>query len=110
MKDSELFEAIFNAVPVPIFRVNEDVEILDMNQAAQKMFNTSLAQALRLKGGDVMRCINAVGTQHGCGKETPCRQCMIRNSGAQSYGTRQEIIRRHIDAAAPGDHPPACNC
>jgi PAS domain-containing protein len=46
-QDDNLFRLIFNAVPLPLFRVNRDVEIFDLNRAAQVIFNATPAQALK---------------------------------------------------------------
>lgn len=91
--DSEdnLFQVLFNAVPLPLFRVDKEVEILDLNSAARKLFNTSPAQALRKRGGDLMHCINA---SSGCGNAPPCADCLIRNSVREVFASGREITRR----------------
>jgi PAS domain-containing protein len=82
---------LFNAVPLPLFRVDQEVTILDLNAAARTLFNTSPSQALRKRGGDLLHCINASG---GCGNAPPCADCLIRNSVREVFSYGHEIARR----------------
>lgn len=88
--EGNLFQVLFNALPLPLFRVNQEVEILDLNKAAEKLFNTSPAQALHKKGGDILHCINAAS---GCGNAPPCADCLIRNSVRKVFVTGNGITR-----------------
>lgn len=89
--EGNLFQVLFNAVPLPLFRVDREVEILDLNHAARRLFNNSSAQPLRKRGGDLMHCLNAGG---GCGNAPPCTDCLIRNSVRQVFTSGHEIARR----------------
>jgi PAS domain-containing protein len=89
--EDNLFRVLFNAVPLPLFRVDQEVEILDLNLAARKLFNTSSGQALRKSGGEILHCINASG---GCGNAPACADCLIRNSVREVFSTGREIARR----------------
>jgi PAS domain-containing protein len=94
----DLFQVIFNAVPLPLFRVSREIEILDLNRAAQKIFEATPALALNKRSGDVMRCLNALGVPEGCGHAKPCVDCRIRNSVREVFATGQEISRRRSTA------------
>ncbi len=89
--EGNLFQVLFNALPLPLFRVNKEVEILDLNNAAKILFNTSPAQALRKKGGDILHCINAAS---GCGNAPSCADCLIRNSVREVFCNGSEIARQ----------------
>lgn len=91
--EDNLFRVLFNAVPLPLFRVDADIKILDLNLAAKKMFNASAGQALRKRGGDIMGCINASGVTGGCGNAQSCGDCLIRNSVREVFASGQEIVR-----------------
>lgn len=88
--EGNLFRVLFNALPLPLFRVDKEVEILDLNNAAGKLFNTSPGQALRKRGGDILHCINA---SSGCGNAPPCADCLIRNSVRKVFDSGREITR-----------------
>lgn len=89
--EGNLFRVLFNALPLPLFRVDKEVEILDLNNAAGKLFNSSPGQALRKRGGDILHCINAAS---GCGKAPPCADCLIRNSVRKVFVSGCEIARQ----------------
>lgn len=91
--EDNLFQVLFNAVPLPLFRVDQEVKILDLNAAARKLFETSPGQALRKSGGDILHCINA---SSGCGNAPPCADCVIRNSVREVFRSGQEVARRRI--------------
>jgi hypothetical protein len=98
-----LFQAIFNAMPLPLFRVTREVEILDLNRAAQKIFHAAPSLALKKRGGDLMHCINALGAPGGCGHAKACVDCLIRNSVRQVFETGREISRRRSTAQVVED-------
>lgn len=88
--EGNLFRVLFNALPLPIFRVDTNIEILDLNNAARKLFNADPGLAWRKRGGDILHCINASG---GCGNATPCADCLIRNSVREVFNSGSEIAR-----------------
>lgn len=97
-RDDNLFRVLFNAVPLPLFRVTREIAILDLNQAAQTFFHTSPSQALIQRGGDLLHCIHAIQNSGGCGKAEPCATCQLRNTVRQVLDTGQEISRLRIQA------------
>jgi len=99
MKAEEgLFQVIFNTLPLPLFRVTREVEVLDLNSAARKIFQASPSQALKRRGGDVMHCINALSVSSGCGHAKPCVDCRIRNSVREVFETGREVSRLRCQA------------
>jgi PAS domain-containing protein len=95
-REDNLFRVMFNAVPLPLFRVTEEIDILDLNAAAQKLYRCSPELALRKRGGDLLNCINAVGLRNGCGNAEPCGDCLIREAVSQVLASGNEIGRRRI--------------
>jgi len=77
------YSHLFNAIPVPLFIVDEDVRILDSNAAAQRMFGLSNVEIRSRRGGEVLSCLNSHKPE-GCGKAPECKNCVIRNSVADS--------------------------
>ncbi len=70
--------AIFDAIPLPAFIVDEDVQILDFNAVAEPLLGAEPASALFRRGGEALHCIHA--EKAGCGKAKVCRDCVIRSS------------------------------
>jgi len=78
--DGSFSTFILNAIPSPIFVVEEDVCIVDYNDAAEKMLNQDRSLVLRHRAGDVLHCIHSTETPEGCGRAPQCSECVVRNS------------------------------
>jgi len=78
----QLDRTIFNAIPIPAFVVNSDVQIIDLNDAASQFCGQTLNMVYRRRGGDVLGCLHAVDASEGCGRGPVCQGCIIRNSVA----------------------------
>lgn len=71
---------LFDAMPMPVFVVDEDVSILEYNAAAAQWVKQEKPAVLRRRGGDVLRCVNAVKGAEGCGRSAACLDCIMRKS------------------------------
>jgi PAS domain-containing protein len=81
MQATETFyHAILNAIPLPIFLVDDDMQIHELNTAATKTFGLERELVLQQRGGDVLHCLHSVDVPEGCGRGTSCTDCVIRNS------------------------------
>jgi hypothetical protein len=78
-----LDRTIFDAVPIPAFIVNHDVEILDLNDSAEQFCGQTLNMVFRRRGGDVLGCLHSTEDAEGCGRAPACQGCIIRNSVKQ---------------------------
>ena len=84
-QEKETFwRAIFDALPLPAFIVDEDVHILDFNAEAEKLLGPSPKSSLWRRGGEVLNCVYA--ERVGCGQSKPCKNCIIRNSVKDAIG------------------------
>jgi PAS domain len=77
---SPLYADIFNAIPTPIFLVDEDVRILDLNAAASTAFGVSKQSVHLRRGGEALHCLHSTDVPEGCGRAETCKTCVIRNS------------------------------
>lgn len=75
-----LLEHIFNAIPLPIFLVDEDVGIHRVNKAASALLRDMELTFYHKRGGEVFHCIHAAEVPGGCGHAPSCNDCVIRNS------------------------------
>ena len=83
--------ALFEALPLPVFVVDHDMRIVDMNPAAAMVPGESEDALLWLCGG-ALRCKQCVGDPERCGEAEACKQCVIRNSVTTAY-TERVVVR-----------------
>ena len=85
---------LFDAMPLPVFVVDEDVRILECNAAATRLFGPDTQAVLKRRGGEVLHCVNAAKVPEGCGRAPACFDCPVRQAvQAASQGrtvTRQK--------------------
>jgi len=74
------YRAILNSIPLPIFLVDEDLQVQELNDAAKRAFGLQRDVVLQQRGGDVLHCLHATETPQGCGHAPSCSDCVIRNS------------------------------
>lgn len=66
----------FDALPNMIFALNVNRQIVFANQAALNFFNIpGIDQALGLRPGEAVGCVNAQVEEDGCGTSRHCRHC-----------------------------------
>ncbi len=82
---SGLARSIFDAMPSPIFLVDEDVRILGYNLAAGDLLSAGRTVVLQQRGGEALHCIHSEETPWGCGSAPACSDCVIRNSVSEAY-------------------------
>lgn len=80
IKDLSFSRVVYDAVPSPILVVDEDVRIIDHNQAAGDILAPSSQRVLSRRAGEVLHCLNSELSPGGCGRAEPCHQCVIRGS------------------------------
>lgn len=94
MKDT-LDRTIFDAIPMALFVVDDDVEIQELNSAAGQFCGKESRAVYKKRGGDVLQCLHAQETPDGCGRAPACRHCVIRNSVKKSLDG-QTVYRKRM--------------
>lgn len=98
------YQSIFNALAYPIFIVDSDVRIRDLNAAAMEKFGLDGLLVLDRRGGEVLHCLHATDVPEGCGHGPLCDTCMIRGSVNQCLRTKGVVRRRaKAEILANGD-------
>ena len=100
--DEGFHRVLFDAMPLPIFVVDNNVGIYDCNRAAAHLVGKHRRLVIRRRGGEVLNCVNALKTPGGCGRAPACRDCVVRQSvRAAARGRRvarqwaqMELVRR----------------
>jgi hypothetical protein len=94
---------LLNAIPVPMFIVDGDVRILDLNSAASKAFGLQKEAIHSRRGGEVLDCLHSHEVPEGCGHAPACRNCVIRNSVSRCLDAVATTQRRmkFVTGSAP---------
>jgi len=87
-EDNDFLAKIFNAIPLNIFVVDDDVKILFWNAAAASLMSKKRG-VYRKRCGDVFHFIHSDENPGGCGRSSFCKECIIRNSVYEAIGGNQ---------------------
>ena len=88
------YRAILEAIPLPMFLVDEDMQVQELNSAASHTFGLDRDRVLKRRGGDVLHCLSATESREGCGHGSNCSDCIIRNSVAACLEGHKVYRRR----------------
>ena len=78
--DAVSLRAMLDALPAMVMVVDEDVRILDYNQAAASLLPGGPDTFFMKRSGDAMHCLHSLETPQGCGHSVQCQRCVVRNS------------------------------
>jgi PAS domain-containing protein len=78
--DQGLHRVLFDAMPMPVFVVDEDVSLLEYNAAAARLLGDDKQPVLHRRGGDVLHCLQALEAPGGCGRASACADCVVRQA------------------------------
>ncbi|WCJ61051.1 PAS domain-containing protein [Fontisphaera persica] len=90
----DLFRTMLDAVPALLFVVDDDLHLIECNQAAAALLQQPRESILRRRGGEVLRCLHAKDSPAGCGRGEECRHCLIRQSVKEAYAGNRVVRRR----------------
>lgn len=88
--DDATMGVFLDRLPVPVLVVDDDVRILDGNEAALRLVGRKREEAVGFHSGDVFECAFA-RLPGGCGKSLHCRGCAIRNSVGRTRSTGESV-------------------
>ncbi len=89
----EFEAAVLDAIPSPVFWVDEDVRIMGYNLAAAQML-AEPELVLQRRAGEILHCVQAAETPAGCGQSEACRDCPVRNAVHESSRGHRVVRRR----------------
>ena len=94
---------LFDAMPMPVFVVDEDVCILECNAAAARLLGPDKQTIVKQRGGEVLHCVHAKETPEGCGRAPACSDCPVRQAvQAASRGQRVTRQKARMELSAKG--------
>jgi PAS domain-containing protein len=91
---SDMVAAVIDAIPSPIFVVDDDVVILGYNQAAAQMLAQAPELVIRRRAGELLHCVHASETPEGCGRAEFCKDCPVRISVTAAISGSRVVRRR----------------
>jgi PAS domain-containing protein len=103
--DSDFLLSIFNAIPTPVFVVDDDIRMLYMNRSATEIAAGEKDLPYLKRGGDVLHCIHTSESPAGCGHAPSCADCVIRSSvwealhGGKVYRKKTRMSLRSNDTS-----------
>jgi PAS domain-containing protein len=71
--------AVFEAMPMPIFIVDQDITIFEQNAAASRLSGAKASET-GARVGQALHCVHAMLDHEGCGEAEACDDCVVRNS------------------------------
>ncbi len=99
------YQTVLDAIPIPVFVVDSDVQIRDLNAAAVSLLGLGKDAVHRRRGGDVLHCLHATDVEEGCGRGPACKTCDIRTS--VTLGLEEGRVTRkrvNLQVRRDGDH------
>jgi len=87
-------EALLNAIPMPVFIVDEDLVVNNVNHTAMDVFNLVGSDVLSGRWGSALQCVRSGDHPSGCGYGPACKDCTIRNSVADCFAGPPVIQRK----------------
>lgn len=82
--DAVYYRTILDTLPLPVFIVDNDIRIHDLNIAASQFFGVHKREIYKMRGGDALKCLSSYATSEGCGRSAHCESCIIRTSVTSS--------------------------
>jgi PAS domain-containing protein len=94
--DQGFHRMLFDAMPMPVFVVDEDACVLECNTAAARLLHKSKQTLVGKRCGEVLNCIHARETAGGCGYSPDCSKCVVRQS-VRAAAQGRNVIRHETE-------------
>ena len=91
VRKSESVMEFLDRLDVPILLAGPEPKILTANKPAQKLLGKGLAEIEGRRGGEVIECLYAK-TPEGCGGDSHCKSCTIRNTVMETFRTGESFL------------------
>jgi PAS domain-containing protein len=94
--DQGFHRMLFDAMPMPVFVVDEDVRILECNTAAARLLGKSKPSLIGKRCGEALNCIHALEAPEGCGHSPDCGECVVRKS-VRAAARGRSVVRHEAE-------------
>ena len=78
--DEGLHRVLFDAMLLPVFVVDNDINILEYNAAGARLLVEGWQTRKHRRSGDVLQCLHATESPGGCGRSAACSRCGLREA------------------------------
>jgi len=95
LKDINL-RTIIDTIPAALFIVDQDARIIDMNHFGAQLTQNMQDISLHRLCGELLHCVHALNSAHGCGTTEHCPDCVIRNT-IRDCCAGQHVVKRKAD-------------
>jgi signal transduction histidine kinase len=107
LRDSQAeISAIFDSAPVMMILMDRERRVRRVNSAAIEFLGRPTEEMIGLRGGEALRCLNALDDPQGCGFGPACETCVVRRTVLDTFETGKSY--RRIEAGLPiprGEQP-----
>ena len=86
-------EAIFDAVPVGMLLVDENMIVERVNDAIRQMVRAGYSQIINQRVGNALSCTNSTYNEKGCGYSPACEKCLLRKTIKGVLDSQQAVHR-----------------
>jgi len=84
-------EAIFDAVPIGMLLVDEDLIVRRVNDAVRQMVKRDYLEIINLRVGQALKCINSTISEKGCGYSPACQLCPMVKAIESAFESQRPI-------------------
>jgi|GEM_PF-6742494 len=78
--ERENWEAVFQAVPVGVLLLDEELNVTQINDVIELMFSSSRKDIIGERLGNTLGCVNCLENPEECGYGADCLKCPLRNT------------------------------
>jgi signal transduction histidine kinase len=98
-------QAIFDAAPVGMLLVDENMIVRRVNSAISRMLRREYAQIINRRIGDALGCVNSDSSSKGCGYDCSSTDCVLRNTlgNVLETGCSVRELEIHAELRIGGD-------
>ncbi len=89
-------EAIFDAVPIGMLLVDEDLIVRRVNDAIRRIIHKDYLEIINLRIGNALGCINSTRDEKGCGHSPACQLCTIDKAVKSVFESWQPVHKVEI--------------
>jgi|GEM_PF-3172644 len=86
-KREEELSTILASVPLPVFVIDRDRHVFNVNAAAAKFTNRRIEEMLELRAGEALQCLHSLDDTRGCGFGPACQSCKTRLTVLDTFET-----------------------
>lgn len=92
--DDNLARVLLDAVPIPVFLVDQSVQILDYNSGAADMLKGKQRAAYRQRYGNILQCFYSIRTGKPCGHASTCTACLVRQIVTDAFAGNKTVRQK----------------